>query len=201
MLFSILSITVSIFQQISHKMEQFYVDNDKVHETNGNVVKIDCKNKNLFKMTIKWNKLKKHHTYIYSLIRKVLCLTLDIEDGVGWIKVLYIVSRTAQSEIYVYFELVPPPMVKLMIDDSQEEKVIANKLKLIGTQGDTLNEFFKQEIAKELKIKLKTKRIKLNTTSVNSQPGAQTTTVVSDMDVTIEPVSTKMSQQIRDSHN
>ena len=192
MLFSILSVFISLFHKISRDMHMRRSCDCGNISGDDKVVRIKCRNENLFKMTIKWDKLKEQHGYVYSLIRQVLCLTVDIDDGIGWIEVIYIVLGAQTREMYVYFALERPPMMKLMTDNQdyeQEENKIMNKLKQIGKQGDRLNEFFKQEIAKGLKIKLKKKRIQIND---NSQPGEPTTKVVSDMDITIESASTKM---------
>ena len=154
MLFSILSVIISLFQKMLRVKQRSY--NCTCGNGDNDQVRIDCRNENLFKMTIKWDKFQKQHGYIYSLIERVLCSTLEIEDSIGRIQVFYIVLRAQAHEMYVYFELERDPMMKLMMDNQdylQEEKEIINKLKLIGKQGDKLNEFFKQEIAKGLRIK------------------------------------------------
>ena len=198
MIFSLISLMVGTFQQISHRLNDYKYTYTTNAGTDDDVVKIDCTTKNVFKMTIEWNKLRKQHVYTYSLITDALCSTLKIDEEM--VQVFYIVQSPQQDKMYVYFALEPSPIFKLMVEDehnSQQWKQLIVNLNQIGVQGDKLSEIFKQQIGKRLGIKLTTKQIKLNNT--NTQPGVhvQATTVVFDMNIKIENASKKMSQHIR----
>ena len=202
MLFSVLSIMIGVFQQVSRifKMKDSSIAAyNKLPPDSEESATIDTptgqdNNNNMYKMTINCDKFKQYHIHTSKLIETALCHILGIDDA-GQIEVFY--SAFMNYNIYVYLQLSSKSVASF---DSINQRMLKSNFEKIGIEGDDRNEMFKQEIIDGLKIRVGKKRIQVSDLEGQRQsqiqPGAQTFKLVSKMSVTIEEMSAKMTQQI-----
>ena len=187
MLFSVLSMMAGIILQFSLKVK---TDPDIMYEESS-----DALNENMYKMTIECNKFQPYHIHTYGLIEQALCSVLGI-DNRGIIEVFYVAKMNFQ--IYIYLELRRSVMAKEFdaIEITPQKQVPLSKLTNIGEEGNDLNEMLKREITKRLNIRVGKKRIQVNSSQQAAPGEAIPMKSVSDMNISVEQISEKLSEQI-----
>ena len=180
MFFSTTSAMISISQQVSRKMKQ----ESEIHTS----AKFFYRAKRTFKMKIECSKFERHHQYTHRLIEKTICSVLGI-DNAGNIEVFYIIP--IRHAIIAYMEV-----SNINIDSTGtvgntnnntmdgpggtgtvpslspgSKETVFVKLKRLATHGDVLNEAFKHDLSKKLRL-FRTKRRSSKRLS-QIQPGAE----------------------------
>lgn len=170
MLFSLLSVIIGIFQQISRKMKS----QASWWSADHNVVRINNHDQ-MYKMTIDCGTFRKYHIHCHSLLEKTICSVMGVDDN-GWIEVFY--TASAQDKIFCYFQVLKQPLLQLVASSEQENQgqILSAKIFQIGEPGHNLNTMFKEEFSKGL-------------------TSTKTASVI-NMDVGVEYISQKLLNQM-----